>query len=83
MHMNSDSRINSIKKGDTHTWSENSYSDGSSWATAPTASSATFIQSANDRETILGVRHAQRPASVISLHPANSNSNNDWKIQKN
>lgn len=58
---------------------ENSYKEGSSWATAPTASSATFIQSANDKETILGVRHAHSPASVISLHPASSNSNNDWK----
>lgn len=58
---------------------ENSYSEGNSCATAPTASSATFMQSANDRDTIRGVRHAQSPASVISLHPASSSSNSDWK----
>lgn len=55
--------------------SENSYSDGSSCATAPTASSAMLIQSANDKDTIRGVRQAQSPASVTSLQPASSSSN--------
>lgn len=50
----------------------NSLRAGSIWATAPTASSATFMQSLRVSETILGVRHAHRPASVISLHPTNS-----------
>lgn len=58
---------------------ENSYSEGNSCATAPTASSATFMQSASDRDTIRGVRQAQSPASVISLHPASSSSNSDCK----
>lgn len=64
------------------TCSENSYNDGSSCATAPTASSATLMQSASESETILHVRHAHRPASVISLHPASSSSNNDCKEKK-
>lgn len=58
---------------------ENSYSEGNSCATAPTASSATFMQSASERDTIRGVRQAQSPASVISLHPASSSSNSDCK----
>ena len=62
-----------------YTCNENSYNEGNSWATAPTASSAMFIQSANDKDTIRGVKHDHRPASVTSLHPANSNSNKDWK----
>ena len=53
---------------------ENSYNDGSSCATAPTASSAIFMQSASDKETMRGVRQAQRPASVTSLQPASSSS---------
>lgn len=61
---------------------ENSYSEGNSCATAPTASSATFMQSASDRDTIRGVRQAQSPASVISLHPASSSSNSDCKERK-
>lgn len=56
------------------TCNENSYNDGNNCATAPTASSAIFIQSAKDNETMRGVKHAQRPASVTSLHPASSNS---------
>jgi hypothetical protein len=60
------------------TCSENSYREGSSWATAPTASSATFIQSASDNDTIRGVRHAHSPASVISLQPASSSSKSAW-----
>lgn len=60
-----------------HTCNENSYNDGNNCATAPTASSAIFIQSASDNETILGVKHDHKPASVISLQPASSNSNND------
>lgn len=71
-----------IYKNCKHTCNENSYSDGNNCATAPTASSAIFIQSASDNETILGVKHDHRPASVISLQPASSNSNNDWKINK-
>lgn len=57
------------------TWyacSVNSFRAGSIWATAPTASSATFMQSLRVSDTILGVRHAHRPASVISLHPISS-----------
>lgn len=54
---------------------ENSYSDGNNCATAPTASSAILIQSAKERDTMRGVRHDHSPASVTSLHPANSNSN--------
>lgn len=50
----------------------NSLRAGSICATAPTASSATFMQSLRVKETILGVRHAHRPASVISLHPTSS-----------
>lgn len=64
---------------DIHTCNENSYKEGNSWATAPTASSAIFIQSASDNETIRGVKHDHNPASVTSLHPANSSSNNDWE----
>lgn len=51
----------------------NSFRAGNIWATAPTASSATFMQSLRVSDTILGVRHAHRPASVISLHPISSN----------
>lgn len=40
-----------------------------------TASSAMLMQSVSVRETIRGVRHAHKPASVISLHPVNSSSN--------
>ena len=65
-----------------HTCNENSYKEGNSCATAPTASSAMLMQSASDSETMRGVRHDHRPASVISLHPANSNSNNDCKEMK-
>jgi len=57
------------------TWyacSVNSLRAGSIWATAPTASSATFMQSLRVSDTILGVKHAHRPASVISLHPTSS-----------
>lgn len=60
------------------TCKENSYKEGNSCATAPTASSAIFIQSANDNETILGVKQDHNPASVTSLHPASSSSNNDY-----
>lgn len=56
------------------TCKENSYKEGNSCATAPTASSAMFIQSARDNEMIRGVRHDHKPASVTSLHPANSSS---------
>lgn len=59
------------------TCNENSYKEGNSCATAPTASSAMLIQSANDRDTMRGVRHDHRPASVTSLHPASSSSNKD------
>lgn len=62
---------------------ENSYKEGNSCATAPTASSAIFIQSANDSETMRGVKHDHNPASVTSLHPANSSSNNDYNYETN
>lgn len=39
-----------------------------------TASSAMLMQSVSVRDTIRGVRHAHKPASVISLHPVNSSS---------
>lgn len=65
------------------TCNENSYKEGNSCATAPTASSAMLIQSANDSDTMRGVRHDHRPASVTSLHPASSSSNKDYaKRQK-
>lgn len=35
------------------------------------------MQSANDKDTIRGVKHDQSPASVTSLQPANSNSKSD------
>lgn len=60
------------------TCNENSYKEGNSCATAPTASSAMLMQSANDRDTMRGVRHDHRPASVTSLHPASSSSNSDY-----
>lgn len=64
------------------TCNENSYNEGKSCATAPTASSAIFIQSANDKDTMRGVRHDHRPASVTSLQPASSNSNSDCKLMR-
>lgn len=65
------------------TCNENSYSEGNSCATAPTASSATLMQSARESDTIRGVKQAHRPASVISLHPASSSSNSDCKQRQN
>lgn len=64
------------------TCNENSYKDGNSCATAPTASSAIFIQSARDNDTIRGVKHDHSPASVTSLHPASSSSNNNWNMKR-
>lgn len=62
------------------TCNENSYKEGSNCATAPTASSAILIQSANDNDTIRGVKHDHKPASVTSLHPASSSSNSDCNL---
>lgn len=64
------------------TCNENSYKEGNSCATAPTASSAILIQSASDNETMRGVRQDHNPASVTSLQPANSSSNNDCNGKK-
>lgn len=59
---------------------ENSHKEGSSCATAPTASSEMLIQSANFNETILGDKQAQRPPSLKSLQQKISNS---YKTCKN